>query len=273
MQIDWLRLLMLTSITVSIGVVIYHVVAGFYHYKYYVRRAGNPETWKIQPKRFIKPAMHRNSIMVGTANLVLGGLVTGILVYAIENGLPTQLYFDVNEMGWAYTLISPIIYFVVVDASAYYVHRLFHQRWLFRRFHRYHHKFVATTPYAAVAIHPVELAAQQAAAFALIFIMPLHPAVIGCVLVYILVFNVIDHSGVELPSMWPWQAPTNYHDDHHVHFHVNFGQHLMLWDRLHNTLRRERRTYGKDVFGGRGLANPDDPGENPFVDYKGMHRT
>ncbi len=42
------------------------------------------------------------------------------------------------------------------------------------------------------------------------------------------------------------------HDDHHAHFHVNFSQHLMLWDRLHGTLRRPDRSDGAAVLGGQG---------------------
>jgi hypothetical protein len=76
------------------------------------------------------------------------------------------------------------------------------------------------------------------------------------IFVCILVFNIIDHSGVRLYSRWPWQGPTMFHDDHHVHFHVNFGQHLAFWDRFHGTLRRTGRRYGVDVFGGKG--EPDD---------------
>jgi lathosterol oxidase len=53
-----------------------------------------------------------------------------------------------------------------------------------------------------------------------------------------------------------------YHDDHHLHFHVNFGQHLSFWDRFHNTHRRVGRRYGVDVFGGKGEPDgSDDKGE------------
>src|SRR5690606_13456630 len=85
-----------------------------------------------------------------------------------------------------------------------------------------------------------------------LFFIPFHFLSVVAALIYILIFNIIDHSGVDLVSSLPWQGPSRYHDDHHVHFHVNFGQHLMLWDRMHGTLRRENRTYGVDVFGGKG---------------------
>ncbi len=257
MSINW-SLLALTIIgAAGFGLVIFHAVAWFYHFRYYVKQREQAEDWKCQPKRFLSDKLHRQSIWLASLNMTIGGVITGIMIYAImEHGLPNQLYYDVSEMGWAYTILSIPVVFIIIDASAYYVHRTLHIKWLFKRVHRHHHKYIATTPFAAIAMHPFELMSLQAAAFALIFIVPLHPAVMGIVMIYILIFNIIDHSGVDLESVIPWQPPSAYHDDHHVHFHVNFGQHLMFWDRIHGTLRLPGREYGKDIFGGRGVAMP-----------------
>ncbi len=266
--VDWSSLGFYLAVATGFGLAIYHAVAGYYHLRYYRLRRDEPDTWKCQPSRFLTDKLHRTAVLAGSANLALGGVVTGILIYLIERGLPTMLYYDVADYGWAYTLASVPVLFAVIDASAYYVHRALHFKPLYKRFHKFHHRFVATSPYVATALHPVELLWLQAASLIWIFIVPLHPAVVSVVLVYILVFNIIDHSGVRLVSSLPWQGPSAYHDDHHAHFHVNFGQHLMIWDRLHGTLRRRGRSYGKDVFGGRGLA-PSASGEvdNPFFEY------
>ena len=115
---------------------------------------------------------------------------------------------------------------------------------------------------------PVELLLLQGASFLPLFFIPFHAGAIGAVLVYILVFNIIDHSGVKLISHLPWQGPSMYHDDHHTQFHCNFGQHLMIWDRMHGTLRRKDRRYGAEVFGGKGTAEAAaGAGTLEFVDY------
>ncbi len=270
---DWLKLALCVAGAVLSGLLIYHVVAGYYHLRYYRRRRDEATAWKIQPKRFLSDKHAREAARSGTLNLTLGGALSGVLVYAIlEHGLPTRLYTDVHEYGLPYFFASIVGVWLLIDLLAYYVHRALHIRWIYKRVHRFHHKFVAPTPYAALALHPVELLALQAASISTIFYVPMHVGVISGVLVYTLVFNIVDHSGVDLRSRLPWQAPPRYHDDHHVHFHVNFGQHLMLWDRLHGTLRRVRRTYGQDVFGGRGVST-DETGETvatelpPFVSY------
>ena len=41
----------------------------------------------------------------------------------------------------------------------------------------------------------------------------------------------------------------------------------MLWDRMHGTLRRQNRTYGKDVFGGRGVPGGSGAELDPYVRY------
>jgi len=263
LQIDWVEWAKIVIASVLAGVAVLWIVGGYYHIRYYVLRAHEPETWKCQPKRFLRKGQNLEAAMLSSFNLALGGLLSGNMVYAYLHGWSApKIYTDVADYGWTYTLLSTVALFVVMDASAYYVHRAFHNKWMFKTFHRYHHRYVATTPFVVVALHPVELLALQAASFLPIFIVPLHFASVAVVLVYVLVFNIIDHSGVRLFSHLPWQGPTTYHDDHHVHFHVNFGQHLMIWDRIHGTLRRKNRRYGAENFGGKGVGEGQE-----FFDY------
>lgn len=264
---DPLLLLQCVAAAVGVGLLIFHGVAASYHWRYYVRRRGEAAAWKCQPKRWLRPEQQRRAALSSSLNLALGGVVSGVLIYALARGWQTPIYYDVDDHGWAYTLASTALLFVLNDAGAYYVHRLFHTRPLFRRFHRHHHQFVATTPYVTTAVHPVELLAQQAASFLPLFFIPCHAASVAAVLVYILVFNIIDHSGVRLTSALPWQGPSTFHDEHHTQFHCNFGQHLMIWDRLHGTLRRADRRYGVDVFGGKGAAIA--PGDDRSARTKG----
>ena len=266
--VDWPLLAVCLGATTLAGLATYHLVAGYYHYRYYVRRRHDAESWKCQPKRFLAPRLHRQAILVGSLNLALGGLAPGTLVYGVVSGdFETPIYVDVAEYGWTYTLGMTVVLFVMVDYIAYWVHRLMHTRILYRRIHRFHHRYVATTPYVTTAIHPVEFLALQAVVLLPLILIPFHAASIAVVLVYVLVYNVIDHSGIRLRSVFPWQPPSTYDDDHHAHFHVNYGQHLMIWDRLHGTLRRMDRRYGQDAFGGRGL-----PGRSAGSERSGFVR-
>jgi lathosterol oxidase len=266
-DIDWGILAMWMAIAVGVGLAIFHGVAGFYHVKYYVLRADDPQSWKCQPGRKLPARLQRRAIWLSNFNLVVAGSLTGVFLYAIARGWQTPIYFDVSDYGWTYTVLSTAVLFVVVDAIAYYVHRAMHHPFLYGMFHRSHHRFVATTPYVTAAIHPVVFITLQVATFAPILLVPFHAVSIASVFIYVFVFNIIDHSGISLPSRIPWQASSHFHDDHHAWFHVNFGQHLTWWDRLHGTLRREGRVYGVEVFGGKGAAADVSPGSGEFVRY------
>lgn len=253
LSIDWATYIPIVGGAMLGGIVILWIVASFYHFRYYVRRAHEPEAWKCQSHRFLRPDQQRTAAIRSTLNLALGGFITGNLVYAWMQGWQApKLFLDPHTYGWAYTLISPVLYFVLSDMLAYYFHRGLHAKPLFRHIHRYHHKFVATSPWVTTAMHPLEFVILQASAFIPIFVLPIHAFGVAAVLVYALVFNIIDHSGVRLTSRIPWQGPSMYHDDHHSCFHCNFGQHLQIWDRLHGTLRREGRRYGEHIYGGKG---------------------
>ncbi len=261
--VDWATIV---AASVLGGLAILWTIGGFYHLRYYVLRRHEPERWKCQPKRFLSPKMQRQAVLLSHLNLTIGGILSGTYIHAILHGFPTPMYFDVADYGWAYTLASTLVLFVLVDFVAYWAHRILHAKVWFRYIHRWHHRFVAPTPWVVTAMHPVEFVFFQVTAFLPLFVLPVHWMSAVFVFVYALVFNVIDHSGVRLHSRWPWQGPTTYHDDHHVHFHVNFGQHLMLWDRLYGTLRRVDRRYGEQVFGGKGEGGSTS-GAPRYFDY------
>jgi len=250
--------LVLTS--VLSGLAILWIVGGYYHIRYYVLRAHEPETWKCQPKRHLRPDQVRQAMRLSSMNLVIGGALSGTFIWALlHDKFPIPVYLEVAEYGWTYTIFSSLLLFLLVDGLAYYAHRLLHVRVMFKNFHCWHHRYVATSPWVVTAMHPVEFLIFQGTTFIPLFIIPFWSGAVIFTYVYALVFNIIDHSGVKLYSRWPWQGATMYHDDHHLHFHVNFGQHLSFWDRFHNTHRRVGRRYGVDVFGGKG--EPDGSGD------------
>jgi Delta7-sterol 5-desaturase len=263
---DWGAYFSIVLWSIFGGLFILAVVGGYYHLRYYVLRRGAPETWKCQPKRFLRPDQQRQALRLSCMNLVIGGILSGSFIYGLQHGLQTPLYFEVEEYGWTYTLLSTLVLFVMVDGLAYYAHRLLHVRALFPHIHRWHHRYIATTPFVVTAMHPVEFVTFQAATFLPMFVLPFWAGSAVFVFVYILVFNIIDHSGVKLKSSLPWQGPSTFHDDHHVYFHCNFGQVLTLWDRVHDTLRREGRRYGADVYGGKGKPI-DGAARGKFIRY------
>lgn len=235
--VDWPRLLLTVAFSVGGGLALYHGVAAVLHVAYYERRWDTRDAWRIRADK-PRPSRVAEAAWSGTRSMAMGGVISGLLAYAVQEGLPVPVFLEPDAYGWPYLIGSTALYFVLVEAAAYHAHRLLHWRPLYLRFHRYHHTYVAPIPHAALALHPVEFLIFQTVALLPIAFLPLHPVSIVLVLVYVLVYNIVDHSGIRLTSWWPWQPSTQFHDDHHRHFQVNYGQHLDVFDRLYGTLYR-----------------------------------
>ena len=81
--------------------------------------------------------------------------------------------------------------------------------------HTHTHSYHSPTPYAAIAMSPFEMAFYQIIFLCPLFLFPINGLVFISVLVYIYYFSLIDHSGIKMESMFPWQPNTMFHDDHH----------------------------------------------------------
>src|SRR5262249_15423128 len=115
----------------------------------------------------------------------------------------------------------------------------------------------------------VEFLTYQSVMLIPLLFVPVNAIAVIVILISAQVEALIQHSGVRVAPWIPWMPSTYFHDDHHRFFHVNYGQHLVLWDRLYGTLRRYGRRYGVEVFGGHGAPLAADARRRPshFVDY------
>ena len=118
-----------------------------------------------------------------------------------------------------------------------------------------------------MAMHPVEFATYQSVMIVPLFFVPLHAGAVVLTLLFTNWYALVDHSGVRMRSWLPFVAPASFHDDHHAHFHVNYGQSFALWDRVFGSHRRQGRSYGEAVFGGRGAPTGAGAAPAPLFDY------
>lgn len=201
----------------------------------YYRRRHRAAAWKLQPRRWPSPRARRNEILLGVANTVAASVASGLFAHHVASGGRSSIYFDLAHHGLAFSIATTLAYFVLTDGALYGAHRLLHHRALFRHIHRVHHRWTAPTVFTAPAMHPLELALYQGLVMAPLLFLPIHVVGLVAVLVYQNGIAFLDHSGVALGSVLPWQPPPRFHDDHHVHVHGNYGQTLGLWDRLFGT--------------------------------------
>ena len=240
------------AVALAGGLGMYFGVGGAFEWLYYRRQRDRAAEWKLQPRRWAPPRVRRRDLVLGTANLTVASVLSGVLAHAIAHHNPTTVYLPGAGHGLPFSIAATVAYFLLTDGGLYWAHRLLHRPALFRLIHRHHHKNTTPTAFTSAATHPVEFFTYQGVVAAPLFFLPIPVAGLIVVLVYQNLVALVDHSGVALRSHVPWQPPPRFHDDHHVHFHVNYGQTLGVWDRVFGTWRREGRVYGEHVFGGRG---------------------
>lgn len=249
------------------GLGMYFGIGGLLELAFYRRRAAAAR-WKLQPRRWPNRRARRREIALGAANMTLASIASGLFAHHVATGGTSSIYWDLARHGLVFSIATTLVYFVATDGALYWAHRLLHRPALFRRIHRVHHRWTSPTAFTATAMHPAELVLYQAIMIAPLFVLPIHVVGLVVVLIYQNTIALLDHSGVALGSSLPWQPPPRFHDDHHVHFHVNYGQTLGLWDKIFGTWRRTGRVYGEQVFGGKGAALGPEAGRPRLVDYR-----
>lgn len=162
-------------------------------------------------------------------------------------GRPTGAVLDPADAGFALWQIVAITLLgvIVLDAWLYWKHRLLHTPLLFG-FHRGHHAYRDPTPLAGFAVGPVEalLTFWPALLVAIPQVVHWVPLYFGLVVGFV-VLNFYLHCGVTLA---PVEAvlprllinTSAFHNVHHSHVRVNFGEAMILWDVLCGTRLGDR---------------------------------
>ena len=199
----------------------YHGFCGFLQWYYYTLQRDNPHKWKCQPHRFLTRENEIHEIIVGTANMTIASVGSGFLSCWIANGNYSSVYFKLDEYGYLYLVLSIPLLFLWVEATAYYAHKLFHTPWLYKNVHKQHHRYHSPTAYSLVAMSPFEMVWLQSYLVIPLFAAPINAVVFICTVMYVYYFGMLDHSGIKMKSIFPWQPDTMFHDDHHrcVHIH------------------------------------------------------
>ncbi|CAJ1453940.1 unnamed protein product [Effrenium voratum] len=149
-----------------------------------------------------------------------------------------------------------LIAYILVDISAYLVHRMLHRPWWYRHVHKAHHLWKSPNVFVVSALHPAELLSLTVPTLAVLTAMPVSIVFVVATLAWIFVCNTIDHSGFELDrlpllALLFWQAPVAFHDNHHKFFHANYGAMVDWWDRLGGTY------YNPEQHGNIGLSEEE----------------
>jgi sterol desaturase/sphingolipid hydroxylase (fatty acid hydroxylase superfamily) len=204
--------------------------------------------WKRTPKKALrlnpdapKPELVRYELRLSILSSWIYALPAAVALEAWKAGY-TLMYLDVGKYGIAWLLISGLIYVAVQDTWYYWLHRAMHHRSVFRYIHAGHHRSRQPTPFASFSFDAAEAALNAWLLPAMVFVVPVHPAVILTILTIATIAAVLNHSGWEvLPPAFvrgpvgSWLISATHHSAHHTGFRRNYGLYFRFWDRIMGT--------------------------------------
>lgn len=172
------------------------------------------------------------------------GVPAGIVAWGWQNRGWTRIYQDWGAYPLGYLPLSLLLYLFAHDTWFYWTHRLLHRPRWFRRAHAVHHASRPPTAWAAMSFHPLEALTGALVIPVLVFLLPIHVAMLGLVLTIMTVMGVTNHMGWELfphrlvhSRLGGWLITASHHHRHHELYSCNYGLYFRVWDRLCGTDR------------------------------------
>lgn len=186
----------------------------------------------------------RGEIAWSLASAAIYGVPAGIVAWGWDRFGWTLIYRDWRAYPLWYLPLSLLLYLFAHDTWFYWTHRLMHRPHWFRLAHAVHHASRPPTAWAAMSFHPIEALSGALVIPALVFLVPIHVAVLALVLTIMTVMGVTNHMGWELfprrlvhSRLGGWLITASHHHRHHERYTCNFGLYFRFWDRLCGTDR------------------------------------
>jgi len=186
----------------------------------------------------------RKEIGWSLASAAIYGVPAGIVAWGWQERGWTLIYGGWSDYPLWYLPLTVLLYLLAHDTWFYWTHRLMHRPAPFRIAHAVHHASRPPTAWAAMSFHPIEALTGAVAIPALVFLIPIHFAMLGVVLAVMTVMGVTNHMGWE---MFPqalirspaghWLITASHHQRHHEHYRCNYGLYFRFWDHLCGTDR------------------------------------
>jgi sterol desaturase/sphingolipid hydroxylase (fatty acid hydroxylase superfamily) len=202
-------------------------------------------TRRVRPGHYTGLAPQiRREIGWSLASAAIYGVPAGIVAWGWQARGWTLIYTEWDAWPLWYTLAAPLIYLVLHDTWFYWTHRWMHRPRLFRVAHAVHHASRPPTAWAAMSFHPIEALTGAVVVPALVFVVPIHVAMLGLVLAVMTVMGVTNHMGWEMfPRTFvhsragDWVITASHHQRHHDLYRCNYGLYFRFWDKLCGTDR------------------------------------
>ncbi len=192
----------------------------------------------------IRPGYHaklgpqiRREIGWSLASAAIYGVPAGVVAWSWQERGWTQIYTEWSAYPAWYLPLAPLLYLLAHDTWFYWTHRLMHRPAWFRTMHAVHHASRPPTAWAAMSFHPWEALTGAVVIPTLVFLIPIHVAMLGLVLLVMTVMGVTNHMGWEMfprrlvhSRLGNWLITASHHQRHHEEYRCNYGLYFRFWD-------------------------------------------
>ena len=186
----------------------------------------------------------RREIGWSLVSAAIYGIPAGLVAWGWSERGWTRIYDSWSAADWWYAPLSLIAYLFAHDTWFYWTHRLMHRPNWFRAMHAVHHASRPPTAWAAMSFHPWEALTGAIVIPLLVFVIPVHVAVLSLVLLVMTVMGVTNHMGWDMfprrfvnSRLGGWVITASHHQRHHEEYRCNYGLYFRFWDRLCGTDR------------------------------------
>jgi Delta7-sterol 5-desaturase len=173
---------------------------------------------------------------------VIYGVPAGIVGWGWDRLGWTLIYDDLSAYPLWYLPVSALLYLLAHDTWFYWTHRYMHGEKGMRWGHAVHHASRPPTAWAAMSFSVAESLSGAIVIPLLLFLIPIHVAMLGVVLAIMTIMGITNHMGWEMfpkfvvnGPLGGWLITASHHQKHHDAYRGNYGLYFRFWDRLCGT--------------------------------------
>ena len=168
-----------------------------------------------------------------------GNIVIYIFMSLIYQGILGNIYFDISDYSLLWIIHSCVIYLLLADMFFFTFHYLSHSNYLYKKIHKYHHKFNPTTLWAVRASHYIDSNIENMAFVIPFLITPIYFPISIILSLFTYFWSMIIHSEKKYDHGIKYLYSNKLHAIHHNYGKngYNYSFFFTHWDILFNTLK------------------------------------